>query len=66
MSHSDSHIPDDRADEILAEASRLQSEANSGYSREELQKACLEAGISTAWFKRGLHFWVGIKASKCS
>ncbi len=54
MSHSDSCIPDDMANEILAEASRLHSEADSGYSREELQQACSEAGMPDSIFQKAV------------
>lgn len=54
MSYSDSHIPDDMADAILAEASRLYSEANGGYSRENLQEACSEVGISASIFQKAV------------
>ncbi|KAF3888126.1 MULTISPECIES: hypothetical protein [Nostocales] len=45
MSHSSSRIPDDMAAEVLAEAARLFTEANTGYSLADLEQAGLEAQI---------------------
>ncbi len=45
MSDLDSRIPDDRLAEVLAEAARLHTEANKGYSLTDLQQVCLEAQI---------------------
>lgn len=45
MSDSDSRIPDDMVAEVLAEAARLHTEANKGYSIADLEQVCLEAQI---------------------
>jgi hypothetical protein len=45
MSNRDYRIPDAMAAEVLAEAARLYTEANKGYSLEDLQQAGLEARI---------------------
>ena len=46
-SHLKSHIPEDMASEVVAEAARLHTKDEEGYSLSELQQACSEAGISS-------------------
>lgn len=45
MRYSDSRIPDDMVAEVLAEAARLQTEADKSYSLTDLQQICSEAQI---------------------
>lgn len=51
VKHTKSRIPENMVTEVLTEATRLQNEANQGFSREELEQVCLEAGISADLFQ---------------